>query len=170
MKQKLSLLKTINLIFTDVSTNGLSKSISEVFNNELLELADFFKSTKIEAFFMVLIFGATHKRGQAITLSVMSDLLKWSSIEILGYDEILEGLIEKQYLLKTANNFRRKTDFANYSYMLNPKITESIIKNKPMPDLRPKKFDSVIDVFEELYFLSEDLENTLVGELNSSIN
>ena len=165
MKQKLFLLKTINHIFVDVSKNGLSKPVEDVFNNELLELSVFFKSTKIEAFFMVLIFGATHKRGQAVNLSVLSELLKWSSIQILEYDEVLEDLIEKQYLVKTASNLRRRGDFPNYSYMLNSKITESIIKNKAMPDLRQKKFDSVIDVFEELYFLSEELDNNLLGEL-----
>ena len=164
MKQKLSLLKTINHIFVDISKNGLKKPVKDVFKSELLDLSKYFKTTRTEAFFMVLIFGTTHKISKEINLNVLSDLLKWESIEILEYDELLEGLIKKQYLFKTTKGNKRSNNFSNNLYMINPEITDCIIKNKAIPDLKQKKFISIIDGLEELNYLSEDAENKLLGE------
>ena len=52
METKLSVLKYINKIYKDVATNGMETPIETSFPEELQFLSEYFKTDKIEAFFI----------------------------------------------------------------------------------------------------------------------
>jgi len=170
MEIKKTILNYINNIFEEVSKNGQIKPIEDTFKKELTVLSKYFNTTKIEAYVIVIVFGETLDKGGSVNYKALTKRLKWPTIKILEYNEVFENLIKNKYLIREIPMYANNSGFIDYNYMVNTAITESIIKNKALPNINETKEETIVDIFEKIYNITGNVVDQTLLELSFNID
>ncbi len=136
IKQKI--LGSIGKVYDEANDCRLEDQFLVKIEKELSFLAAYFRTTKSQAFFIALVFALNYK-GDAVDLNDLIDYLDCNPMTILKYSDDLEGLYAKGIFYKKKSRHRINLSGANDQFTINSKISEAILKNKPMPDFRQEK-------------------------------
>ena len=151
---KLRLLTSIGKIFDRSKDCKLEPSVFRQSENEMRVLSEYFNVSGRQSFFIASVFALNYK-GDTVDLSDLIGYYDCNPVKILEYSDDFELLYSKGIFRKQKSRRRMKLEYANDQFVINEKITEAILLNRPMPLLITDRFGDVIELLEELYNLSD---------------
>ena len=135
---KVKILDCIGKVYEESKDCRLEGQFLKEIENELSFLSAYFKTTKSQAFFIALVFALNYK-GDSVDLNDLIDYLDCNPMTILKHSDDLEYLYARGIFYKQKSRHRVNLSGANDQFTINGKISEAILKNKPMPDFRQEK-------------------------------
>jgi len=155
---KLKVLNSIGKIYEDSEGCKLEDSFFIKTGNDLSFLSEYFKTTKIQTFFIALIFALNYK-GDTVDLNDLIKYFHCNPMKILEYNDDFEYLYSKGIFVKQKSKHRMKLAGTNDQFTINEKISEAILQNKPMPEIKKEKIEDIIGLLEKLYNIGEQRDD-----------
>lgn len=138
---------------------NLDTTIFEKLDLELELLSNYFKTSKIQSFFISNIYSLNYT-GQNVDINDLIKLFKCAPTKILEYSDDIIYLSKQNYLLVSDCHSSVNVALANVEYTVNKSITDAIINNETLPVLMEPKTDSIYSLLESSYdLLNENEEN-----------
>jgi ATP-dependent 26S proteasome regulatory subunit len=151
-------LKSIDVIYRNAKGCKLSDEYFYDVNDELELVADYLDITKMQAFLYAVIFTMNY-RGSMVSIPDMIRYFYCSPIDLVRLSNDFDKLVEKEYLLVNVNSHTNTLKRISYKYVINEKITESIIKNKPLPELTQYVFNDINELLEQVNVFAHQRED-----------
>ena len=157
-KIKLKVLNSIGKIYEESKGCNLESSFFIKVDNELSFLSEYFRTTKSQTFFIALVFALNYK-GDTVDLNDLIEYFNCNPMKILEYSDDFEYLSSKGIFEKQKSKHRMKLAGTNDQFIINEKISEAILQNKPMPEIKQEKIEDVIGLLEKLYNIGEQRDD-----------
>lgn len=155
---KIKILRSIGNVYEKAKGSNLTDELFANIDSELSILSDYFRLTKIQSFFLSLIF-AHNYRGDTVDLNDLIEFLCCNPMKILEFSDELDVLQSKRMLKRIKSRHRISIARTNDQYIISEEITKAVLNNLPIPVLDCKRFDNVLDVLEQIFKLCEQREN-----------
>jgi len=162
---KLKVLDSIGKIYEESKECKLEESFFSKMNNELSFLSEYFQTTKSQSLFISIVFALNYK-GDTVDLNDLIEYFDCNPMKILEYSDDFSFLYSSGIFGKQKSRQRMKLAGANDYFMINEKISEAILQNKPMPEIHDNKFNDVVELLEKLYNISEQRDNDEISTHN----
>ena len=156
IKQKV--LNSIGKIYEESKDCKLEDSFFIKIDKDLGVLSEYFQTTKSQTFFIALVFALNYK-GDTVDLNDLIEYFNCNPMKILEYNDDFEHLYSKGIFEKQKSKHRMKLAGTNDQFTINEKISEAILQNKPMPEIKQEKIGDVIGLLEKLYNIGEQRDD-----------
>ncbi len=144
-KGKFIIIETIEKVYEESNDSKLEETFFTKIDPELTYLAKQFKTNKIQAFFISLIF-AFESQEESPTYKELADHFCCSTVKIFKFQEEILNLIRSGILLRPFWNAVVKGRICKHLYRVNSKISRAIIQNKPIPQIKENEISNIYDV------------------------
>ena len=146
-----NLLQTIGSIYDASEGSKLSDKLFVKLNPKLEELSSYFRVTKSQAFLLANVFVFNYK-GDSVDIVDLGKYFDSNPMRVLEYHyDMIE--LEQKGILKRKKSKHRIITIANDQFYFEEYISTAIIKNLPMPEIKPTSYTEIIAVLEKLYQL-----------------
>ncbi len=132
MSKKKKLLTSIGKVYDSSKDCKLEPPVFQQIENELNLLSEYFKVSKIQAFFIASVFALNYK-GDAVGLNDLIEYYDCNPMRLLEYSDDFELLYSKGIFRKQKSRHRSVLEYTNDQFIFNEKITEAMLMNRPMP-------------------------------------
>lgn len=160
---KLKVLDSIGKVYEKSKECKLEPAFFEMMNTELKLISDYFKISKSQALIVSMVFALNYK-GETLEFRDLIDYFDCNPMKILEYNEDFNYLLSAGIIIKQKSSYGMRISFANNEFVINEKITEAILQNKPMPEIHS---NIITDIFELLERLSNIKEQRNNGEIST---
>ncbi|MCK4661527.1 MAG: AAA family ATPase [Bacteroidales bacterium] len=155
---KLKILESIGKIYEQSKECKLDSVFFDKVDNELKYLTDYFKVSRNQSFIIAMVFTLNYK-GDAVELKDLIEYFGCNPMKLLKYNDDFEVLYSKGILKKRKSSHIIRLTLSNDQFVINEKITEAILNNKPMPVTEREAFKNVIELLEKHYKLGLQRDN-----------
>lgn len=155
---KIKILNSIGKIYEESKGCKLEESFFIKNDKDLSFLSEYFQTTKSQSFFISLVFALNYK-GDTVDLNDLIEYFNCNPMKILEYNDDFEYLYTKGIFEKQKSKHRMKLAGTNDQFIINEKISEAILQNKPMPEIKQEKIEDVIGLLEKLYNIGEQRDD-----------
>lgn len=155
---KIKILNSIGKIYEESKGCKLEESFFIKNDKDLSFLSEYFQTTKSQSFFISLVFALNYK-GDTVDLNDLIEYFNCNPMKILEYNDDFEYLYTKGIFEKQKSKHRMKLAGTNDQFIINEKISEAILQNKPMPEIKQEKIEDVIELLEKLYNIGEQRDD-----------
>lgn len=155
---KTNLLKCLGNIFEGAKDCKLEECVFDRLDADLLLLAEYLETSKVEAFFFAQIFVLNYK-GNTVDINDLVNYFQCNPMKLLEYSDIIVQLNDKGYLKNKRSSNRVDVSLANNQFVVNEQISEAILNNLPIPNLANDKIENIIEVLELLYNIGLERDN-----------
>jgi len=162
---KLRILKSIGNVYERAINSKLENRLFRKLDTDLTALSEYFKVTKVQAFFLAIVFTLNYK-GQTVDIKELIDFFNCNPMRVLEFTDDFDVLYSKCIFVKRKSVSRINITLTNDQFTINNKITEALFKNLPFPELENEKPKDVVDVLEELYNIGELRYNGDISTFN----
>lgn len=145
--------KIIDVILIVYEKSKDSKLCPEFLNNvdsELKILSEYFMVTNMQSLFISLIFVFNHSE-EAHSSNAIARHLDLNIIKILQFSEDFIELTKRGLIIKRMIKKRGGRGMSNQRFIINPALSDSIINNESLPELKQNAED-VYEVLENIGF------------------
>ncbi len=146
---KIKILDNLGKIYEESRDCRLDGKFLKKIDNELSFLAAYFRTTKSQAFFVALVLALNYK-GDSVDLNDLIDYLDCNPMTILKHSDDLEHLYTQGIFQKQKSRHRANIFGANDQFTINAKVSEAILKNKPMPDFQQEKMTDFLLLLQKI--------------------
>jgi hypothetical protein len=163
---KFNILDSISAIYDLSEDCKLEPAFFDVADKDLKTLADYFNATKTQALLIAMIFSINFKRN-TVDLDDLNNHFSCNPLKLLRFMNEFKAICDKGLVIRRSSrdplSFRR----ANEYFLINNKITEAILQNKPIPPVDQEKFENIYELLEEIYRigLQRDQDEISTAEL-----
>lgn len=161
---KQQMLDSIGVIYDSSRNCKLKNSFLEKVDNELCILSNYFMTTKIQAFFVAMVFALNYK-GRPVDMTDLVEYFNCNPMTILNFSDDFDILHSKGILSKEKSIHRMRLAGLNEQFIVNAQITEAILQNKPMPKIETDNTDDILAILEKLHSLGKQRN---VGMISTS--
>ncbi|HOY32594.1 MAG TPA: AAA family ATPase [Bacteroidales bacterium] len=152
-----NVLSAISKVYRSSKKSGLKKELFRKIDDKLELLTAYFHVSKEQAFLLANIY-ALACSNRRIELSDLGHHFDCDQIDLLRYQEDLDILNKKGFLLKKRDvNMMSGSKYYNYEF--DESVSHSIVKNLPVPELKPLVCKDIFEVLEKIYDLGRNRMN-----------
>ena len=151
---KINLLQTISFIYDESKDSKLSETLFEKINPKLEELASYFQVNKNQAFLLAQIFVLNYK-GDCVDINDLGKYFDCNPVKLLEYHNDLIALNEKG-ILKKKRSRHRLISMANDQFIIEEYISTAIIKNLPLPEIKPIIYKDIVAILGKIYSVGQE--------------
>lgn len=152
---KLDILKSIGEVYEQSEECKLTSAHFEKISDELNLLSDYFGTSKSQSFFIAMVFTLNWK-GDSVDINDLISYFDCNPMRVLEFRDDFDFLYSKGILKKEKSRHRMKFPGANDQFIVNEKISDAILQNKPMPELHTGKIHDIIELLEKFYTIRDD--------------
>ena len=146
---KNTLLDNIGNIYELASKSKLAPSFFQQCDPFLQHFSIYLGVSKTQAMFTAMIFTLNYK-GDTVDINDLIEYFDCNPVEILKYSNDFDDLYEQGILLKQKSRHRIKVALSNDQFIVNEKVTESILLGKAMPETKKASFEDVVELLEKV--------------------
>ena len=147
---KIRILQCIGKIYEEAKGSKLIDSLFENIDVNLNELSEYFRVSKMQAFFLAQVFALNYK-GDSVDINDLVGYFDCNPMKVLEYSDDFEFLYSKGIFIKKQSKHRLKIAMVNDQFIINEKITIAIFNNLPMPEIKNEVFETIFDFLENIY-------------------
>ncbi len=147
---KRKVLDGIGKIYEDSKNCKLEHDFFASIDRELTFLSGYFITSKSQAFFIAMVFALNYK-GDTVDLNDLIKYFDCNPMKILEFNEDFEYLYSVGIFTKHQSKHRPNLKGTNDQFTVNQKISEAILQNKSMPELKQGKINDVVELLEKIY-------------------
>jgi hypothetical protein len=130
---------------------------------ELRSISNYFNTSETESFFIAMIF-ALNCNGRSVDMNDLRHYIDCSPMMLLGFKEDFDRLCNTGILFKEKARRHQNFNATNEQYSINPMVSNAILQNQPLPQLKNNEMDSVAELLEKL---SEMLDQRSERDISS---
>jgi AAA+ superfamily predicted ATPase len=156
---KTRLLDAISRVYELSENSKLDKSLFELLQEDLMFLSDYFKTNQNQSLLLAIVIALNYK-GDTVDINDLIDYFEMNPVKILEFSDDLNFLFEQGYLKRKSSRHRVGVSLSNEQMTINSAITNAIINNEPLPQLKRELIDCPIELMEEIVTLIEELEES----------
>ena len=147
---KQMMLESISTIYDEAKGCRLQQSAFDKMDKELAIVSDYFGTSRIQSFFSSVIF-AMNYGGSFVDMNDFVHYLDCNPMKMLEHKSELDELCNKGILEKAKmRHHRMHLEGSNEQFIVNKKITEAILQNRPFPALTKNEIKDIIELLEEM--------------------
>ena len=161
---KFQVLDSIGRLYEESKGCKLEDSFFIKNEAELSLLSDYFGTTKSQSLLIALVFALNYK-GDTVDLSDLIDYFNCNPMKILQYHDDIDYLDSSAVFSKKKSRHKARVSGANDQFIINEKITEAILQNKPMPKIQNDKVADIFELLEKIYTLGEQRDDNEISSL-----
>ena len=151
---KYSLIRSIGKVYELSKECQLEPGFFESAANDLKVVSDYFEISQNQSLLVAMVFSLNY-RGDTVDFNDLTEHFGCNPMQLLMYSDDFEALFSKCIFKKQKSSHRIQIALTNDQISINEKITEAILKNNPMPQLRDEEVTDVIDLLEKIYNIGE---------------
>ncbi len=159
---KFQVLDSIGRLYEEAKGCKLEDSFFIKSEAELSLLSEYFGTTKSQSLLIALVFALNYK-GDTVDLSDLIDYFNCNPMKILQYHDDIDYLDSSGIFSKKKSRHKAKVSGANDQFIINEKITEAILQNKPMPEIQNDKVNDIFELLEKIYTLGEQRDDNEIS-------
>lgn len=159
---KLKVLDSIGKIYAESKECKLEESFFVKIDPELSFLSEYFKTSKNQSFFISLVFALNYK-GDTVDLNDLIEYFDCNPMKILEYSDDFNYLHSTGIFCKQKSRHRMKLAGTNDQFIINEKISEAILQNKPMPEIQEDKISDIIELLEKIFKIGEQRDDNEIS-------
>lgn len=149
-KQDLTVLDRVEKVYVEAKNCQLNNQFFKQVDEELAQLAGYFKITKRESFLMAMIFGG-NSQSSKLKVEHLIDYLDCNPISMLKFNSDIEKLADLNYI-SLNQRLMHFGALRSFSYLqINPVLIDPVLQNKPLPKIQKETVKDPIDVLHKLY-------------------
>jgi len=145
-----NILKNIGIVFEKSKGCKLEPNFFREIDSELCMLSSYFKTSKTQALFIVMIFTLSYK-ARDIGMQELLDHFECNPVRLLEYNDDIEALYEKRIFTKKRPRLRFESESMQDVLQIDQQFARAIIKRKPVPDMGNLNCENVADLLEKVY-------------------
>lgn len=153
--------KTISDVFDATKESKLSDDLFEKINPDLDELANYFNVSRSQAFILAHVF-VLNCQGDYVDSNDLGKHFACNLMKFISYYNEMDSLVEKGILNKKRSS-HRLIEIANNQYVMNEQVSSAIIKNLPMPELKPLVYNDIIEILHTVYSIGQERDERLIN-------
>lgn len=163
---KSKVLDSIGNVYEQSKDCELNTAFFEKVDADLKVLAKYFKVSRNQSFIIAMVFALNYK-GSNVELKDLIEYFSCNPMKLLEFSDDFEALYSSRIFIKRKNYRRISLALTTHQFSINEKITEAILKNKPMPVIGTDEFNDVIKLLERIHQLSieRDIDGLSTCEL-----
>jgi len=100
-------------------------------------------------------------KGDAVDINDLISYFDCNPMRVLELRDDFDFLYSKGIFKKEKSRHRMKFPGANDKFIVNEKISDAILQNKPMPELKAGRIHDIIELLEKLYTIGDDDEGEM---------
>jgi hypothetical protein len=144
------MLESISVIYDEAKGCKLKPAAFDKMDKELNIVSDYFGTNKVQSFFTSVIF-AMNYGGSFVDMNDFVHYLDCNPMKMLEHKSELDELCNRGILEKAKiRHHRMQLEGSNEQYILNKKISEAILQNKPFPAITKNEVKDIIELLEEM--------------------
>jgi AAA+ superfamily predicted ATPase len=147
---KLVVLESIGKIYEKAQRCRLKADFFDEIDTELTFLSKYFRTTKLQSFFIALTFAMNYK-GDTVDMKDLIEFLRCNPMKILEYTDDFNFLLSSGIFVKQQSNHRVNVTGANDQFSINEKVSEAILNNKPFPKIENEEIQNIFGLLEKIY-------------------
>lgn len=155
---KFKVLRSIGHVYEESKDSRLSDDLFDKIRHDLNELADYFKVSAIQAFFLANIFALNYK-DNSVDIADMGIYFDCNPMKILEYSDDLKELCTRGILKMSKSKHRLNLAHSNEQFSIEKGITVAIVNNQPMPEPENERFAGVVNLLEKLFDLGQECDD-----------
>lgn len=152
---KEKLLACIGKVYEQAHKSKLAASFFQEVDTELIYLSNYFGISKNQTLITAMTFVLNYK-GDTVDFNDLINYFDCNPMVLLTYSDDFSQLCEKGILEKKKSNHRVTLTYSNDQFKINERVTRAVLNNEPMPVIEMEGLNDVLDVFENIYNLSDD--------------
>jgi len=146
---KTKLLQSIGNIFEKSKESKLNPSLFPEIDNDLSYIADYFSSTKREAFLIAHIFTLNYK-GDTVDIKDLVEHFECNPVKLLDFSDEFESLCKKGIVKRTRSGHRPSVFLSNDQLTVDERVTEALLQGRELPDLEDNRIETLMDLLERM--------------------
>ena len=144
------MLESISTIYENAKSCRLSTNALDKMDKELAVVSDYFGTSRIQSFFTSVIFAMNYS-GSFVDMNDFVHYMDCNPMKMLEHKFELDELCSRGILEKAKiRHHRMQLEGSNEQYIVNKKITEAILQNRPLPAISKEEINDVIELLEEM--------------------
>ena len=151
---KRKVLNSIGKIYEKSEGCKLEDSFFTKIDNELSFLSEYFRTTKSQSFFIALVFALNYK-GNTVDFGDLIDYFDCNPMKILEYSDDFYFLHSSGIFDKQKSKHMIQLAGSNDQFTINEKISDAILKNEPMPEIKNEKITDILELLEKFYTIGD---------------
>lgn len=142
-------------------------------------LKEYFNCSEMQVIIVSYIFVENYMRSY-VDINDMIDYFDCNPMELLKHNDEIDVLIERGIIKRTTTRTRkgrfRPVSSRDDYYVISARVLKSILNNEKLPDDASVKFKNIFELFECVYYLSEEREedklsaSELKKEIRNTLN
>jgi len=152
---KSKVLDSIGNIYEQSKDCHLDTAFFEKADIDLKVLSKYFKVSRNQSLIIAMVFALNYK-GSSVDLKDLIEYFECNPMKLLEFSDDFEALYSSRILIKRKTSHRISLALSTDQFTINEKITEAILKNKPMPVIGKEEFKDVIELLEKIHHLAEE--------------
>lgn len=149
---KHKILNSIGSIYESAKDCKLSAIFFDKIDAELHQLSEYLNVSKSQSFLISMVFALNYK-GSSVDLSDLIEYFNSNPVKILEYIDDLDELTLKGLLVRQKRKRNKGIGGISESYTVDERISQAIIKNNKLPEIRHNDNFGIIELLEKLYDL-----------------
>jgi hypothetical protein len=146
---KSRLLESIGKVYESAKGCKLEAAFFDEVKPEVGLIEAYFGINEIQSLIVAIVFSLNYK-GCAVTFNQLIEYFECNPMRLLGHNDDFNQLFEKGIINKDKSRYGLTFAISKDELTINEKITEAILNNKPLPNLK----DAAANVFEVIENLS----------------
>lgn len=160
--EKQNLLDSIGIIYEQSKNSKLEDAFFSKIDKELSILSEYFNTSKIQAFLIALVYVFNYI-GVSVGLTDLIKYLACNPVKLLMYKSDFDVLYQNGIFEKEITRRELRIAGANEQFYINQEITEAILENKSLPQVKPRKINDIYDLLNELFKLGDERFNEIIS-------
>lgn len=151
---KQQLLDSLGKIYELSKASKLDDDLFQLLDKELTFLSEYLNTSNQQSFIISIVFVLNYK-GDTVDLKKLIDHLGCNPIQILSFADDIKILTDSGLLVKHKSAHHVRVARANDQLTVNEIVTDAILNNQPMPEIKKSDSNDVFQLLESIYKLVE---------------
>lgn len=161
-KSKNQLLGCISNIYGYAAKSKLNKEFFRKIDIDLKAVANYLTVNKNQALFTSLVFTLNYK-GDTVDIKDLVEYLECNPVKISEHSDDFESICSRGILIKRNSRHLPNVFLLNNQFSIENRITETIIKDLPLPEITEKMIESDIEFLEKVNELMEKRDDNEIS-------
>ena len=162
--KKNALLSSIELIYEKSKNSEMKEEVMVSLKNELKLVSNYLKTTPQESFIFSIIININFSGDSAYFKDIYKHM-NIPAIQMISKFESFDTLVKKGYITKRSGRDKNNESQTNKHFLVNPQLSQAIVKNYPCPVFKDEKIETTIDLLEKINSLIQEcVDNNLNSE------
>lgn len=162
---KKQILENIGKVYEKAKDCKLEENFLKSLESELDFLSQYFKTSKMQSFFIAVVF-TTNYKGDTADLNNLSEYFNCNPLQMLEFQGDLDILCKRGVFHNQKSTRRLKLSAAGIQYTVEEKVSDAIIHGLAIPDLKKEKASNITDLLEEIYRLGGQRDEEKISTLD----